>query len=1297
MRSTFFILLFIIYSVDLYSVSFRHLNMDDGLSARQVFKIEKDANGYIWFFTYLGVDRYDGNEIRHYKLTDGLKAKDYVLSGTRMQCDRQGTLWIMLKNGKLYSYNRFMDSFVEQADINSFFPEPVMLNDFLFDTQGGIWICSAIGIYHFDPATKQLTAAGLSGKIVNRIVQGDEKNFYAGTNTQLFHLQRDANATSFTSANRIVYPARSRVESLYLDRHQLFVGTFSDGAFRIDLSTKEVTSFSSIIPSVPIRPIVPAHDGTVLIGADGTGVYRLNTTDGSLVERYVSDEDDEGSLCSNTVSDVYVDDDNYIWISTYSNGISYLDPEYSEVQWVRHGNNNPNSLISNHINTLLEDSDKDIWYGTNNGVSYYHKASGKWKHFLNDQGHVSGASAVILTMCEDAQKNIWVGGYGIGTTCINKRTGEVRRMKLRRNSEDDGVSTQYIFSIRAVGDEVWVGGIEGDLTCYNVRTGAYSYYPLDCIGDIESGSNGQLLIAACNGLAILDKSTGKISQYQKFGNEPLQHPIRTLLQASSGDIWLATDGEGLIRFRTDTGEADHFTMADEIDSNSIGSLAEDEQGNIWFSTEKSLYCLNMRNKKIINMNDFLKVKWGYYNSAAAIRLHNGKLCWGTAKGAVTFMPMFDFEKEESARLIFTDLKLHYQSVRPDAEGSLLKAAINETASVNLQYAQNSFSIVFSSIRFRYPHTIRYEYKLENFNNNWIQTNSIGSIDYTNLSPGKYVFRIRAINKYTQKVVNERSLDIVIGPPFWASWKAIVIYSLLACALIYLLFQLGWNKINEYRAKEKVRTFIDIAHDIRTPITLIKAPLSELSTHEELSEQGRRSLAVVTKNAERLFSMVTQLLDLQKADVGLDKLTVAAHDIPIYIEEKINDFRIVAIQKDIALQVEIAPGFPKVWFDKSKMDKIMDNLLSNAFKYTEKGTVRVKVDYHKNKWSIEVGDTGIGIPAKEQKYLFKPFYRAQNAENGNEVGTGIGMLLIRRMVKIHQGKISFSSAEHAGTTFVLTFPQKPKASVMEKEEETASIVVPESTPIFTPTGKNLLLLAEDDDDMREYLVESLSKTYDVVCATDGGKALELARELNPDIIISDVIMPIMQGDEMCRILKSTLETSHIPIILLTALSERENVIQGLEAGANDYILKPFDFSILKVRIRNILQSRQHLRDTVLSADAEIVEEDYVSQLDKDFLNKIMRIMDEQLANPEFSVDDFCRDLGMSRSSTYSKLKTLTGQSPVDFIRIIRLNKAKELLKSKEFTIGDVSSMTGFSDPKYFSTCFKKQFGVSPSKL
>ncbi len=1304
MNKTLYIVFFFICMISPATLSartFRQLGIKEGFSSRQVFRINKDSAGFVWAFTHLGVDRYDGNEIRHYELDKTMEAKDYILSSSIMTCDRTGKLWISLKNGKIYSYDKLTDRFILQIDLRSAMSDPFLfLNDILFDDDNELWLSLSSGIYHFDPQTQAVKAAGLSNEYINRLVQLGDGSFVAGTHTHLYQLWKDQEKRTFSSESLIRFPWEVKTESLFSYGEMLFVGTFSDGLYQVDLSAGKVTSLQGFIPSVPIRAFGMLSDQTLLVGTDGSGMYRVRLSDGKLMEHFVANEDDEGSLNGNTVSDILVDERDCIWVSTYTNGIGYFNPDYPEIRWIRHGRHNPNSLISSHVNVILEDSDGDLWYGTNNGISLYQPTPNKWTHFLHKEESNSVYSGVILTLCEDHRKHIWAGGYGTGVYSIDKRTGEVRKAKARTSPDTTGIATDYIYSIYSDGEELYFGGIEGELTCYNLRTDTYTYYPVTCIGDIKAGAGDKLLLAECGGLVVLDKLTREINRYHQLGDFVLQYPIRCLLESSTGKIWMASDGNGLLCYDPATEHLRTYTSLHGIESNSINNVVEDNSGQIWFNTEKNLYCLDPETGKIISMNEFLYVDWGHYNPNASIRLGNGDLALGTADGVVVFSPDFKYEDTEAIQLIFTDFKLLYQSVVAGKEGSLLERAINETPAVRLKYVQNSFSLSFSAIGFVYPHRIRYEYMLEDFNKEWQYTDTPRDVDYMNLPAGKYTFRLKAIDKYNNDIVAERSLAVVIGRPFWATYQAFLFYLIIVGSIGYLFIQFVRHRIKEYNSKEKIRSFISIAHDIRTPITLIKAPLSDLRIHEGLSDDQRKSLDVASKNAEKLFEMVTQLLDLQKTDLHPEKLTLSPQHLQTYLQDILTDFRMAAIQKGLDLQLTVQPGFPEVWFDKGKMNKIMDNLLSNALKYTEKGSILVNATYERHFWSIEVRDTGIGIPEKEHKNLFQQFYRAANAINSSETGSGIGLVLVKKMVKQLDGKVTFSSTEHSGSSFMITFPWKADSpdlsETVVRKEAVAAYADPGAQDSPSP-AKNVLLLAEDDKDTREYLTENLSKEYEVVSVPDGVQALKLAKDINPDIIISDVIMPGLEGDEMCRILKSSMNTSHIPIILLTALSERENVISGLEAGANDYIIKPFDFSVLKVRIRNILQSRQHLRETVLSLESSPEEVDYTSQLDREFLDRTIEIINQELSNPEFSISDFCRMLGMSRTSVYNKLKTLTDQSPNDFIRIIRLNRSKELLTSRKYTIGEVSYMVGFSDPKYFSTCFKKQFGVSPSKV
>ena len=1295
-KRIFILLLFISLYTSLFAGSFRHLNIRDGLSSRQTYQICKDSTGFIWIYTHMGVDRYDGNKIRHYALEETIESKDHILSFTVMDVDKKGNLWIALRNGRIYQYDKLKDSFCLQTDLSQFISSPV-LNGMEFEEDEGLWLSTSTGVYYWDKVSDVLSPAGLIGEWTNCIIKAENDAFFVGTNAEVYRMKRTGTARQLAK-ERVDMPVEARIETLFLNGNKLYVGTFSDGAFMIELTTKLVKSLDILIPGIPVRVFAYDGDRSIWIGADGAGVFRIDAVNETLMNHYMTDEDDERSLNGNTVSDICIDEYGGVWVTTCTNGISYLDPNVPDVRWIRHERNNPSSLVSDHVNVMLQDSEGDYWYGTNDGISVYRVKSKQWAHFLNGKGYAY--SSVVLALCEDNEGNVWAGGYGIGLYQVNKKSGEVRKMPKRNKRSDRGISTDYIYAIYAEGDCLWFGGIEGDFTSYNRRTDAYTYYPIDCVGDIKYGDKNTLLIAGCDGLGFFDKSSGEIRWQQKFGDVTLHYPVRCLLRSSSGEIWLLTDGEGLVRFNPENDESSIYTIADGLVSNSINSVVEDDNGHIWFNTEKELYCLDLVENMVINGNDLLNIDWGYYNANASLKTKDGHLAFGTAEGVLVFAPSFDFSGNVSVKLIFTDFKLPYESLKVGVPGSPLQTSINDTRCLKLKHNQNSFSISFSAINFVSPHKIRYEYRLNNYERQWHRVDAVQSVGYMDLPPGKYTFELRAFDKYTRHQVGEHAIDIYVSYPLWASWWAMTIYLILLLVVGYLLFQFRRQRVREEKIKERIHSFIGVAHDIRTPVALIKAPLSELETQDSLPEESKKKVAIAMKNTEKLFTMITQLMELRKVEAHPERLEVAWYDIKEYMEDKLSAFRMAAVQKEIELYLEIDPEMSEVWLDKNKMDHIMDNLLSNALKYTEKGSIGVIVKQARNKWTVEVTDTGVGIPAEDQKNIFNEYYRARNVVDSQEQGIGIGLMITSRIIRQHHGKIEFRSVENEGTTFKITFPRKLKSGML--------VAVKENLPENVVRGalsqkeneqadKNVLLLAEDDKDMREYLTDSLSSEYKVISVPDGGKALDMAREINPDIIISDIIMPVIQGDELCRILKSSVETSHIPVILLTALSERENIILGLEAGANDYIIKPFDLSVLRVRLRNILQNRQHLRDTVLSSDIPANEVDYSSQLDKEFLDNAMAAIDANMGNLEFSITDFCRTLGMSRTSVYNKIKTLTGQGPNDFIRIVRLNKSKELLLSHKYSIAEVASMVGFSDPKYFSTCFKKQFGMSPSKF
>ena len=582
-----------------------------------------------------------------------------------------------------------------------------------------------------------------------------------------------------------------------------------------------------------------------------------------------------------------------------------------------------------------------------------------------------------------------------------------------------------------------------------------------------------------------------------------------------------------------------------------------------------------------------------------------------------------------------------------------------------------------------------------------------------MSPGNYTLKVRSILLDNQQILEEREIQILVERPFWLTFWAFLIYALFIIGAAYAFLRYQLIKRERKTSEEKLNFFTHAAHDIRTPLTMIKAPLSEIMEKESLSENGQKNIQLAMQSTENLAELANNLINFQKEELYSSQTIVTAHELNHYLSNYMHQFDSFARQKDITLSYESSFDSLDVWIDTSKMDSILRNLLSNALKYTPQGgRVSLKAESNKNTWTLFLSDTGIGMNKEDQKKLFKYLFRGYNTANQTTTGCGIGMLLTYRLIENHEGKISFTSTENVGTTFQLTFPIRSKNYQYKKEEkegtdkvltteqETAGNITTDIqfTDSQTDEQAPLILVVEDNAPLRSFIIHSLSDTYQVEGAGNGQEALDFINERQPDLILSDIMMPVMDGKKMCQIVKSQMETSHIPIILLTALGDKEHILEGLEIKADQYLVKPFDVHILKATIRTLIANRKMLRNRFKSAVTALPEEapavELPTSLDDEFIQKVTELVKEGLGK-NFNVDTLCASVNMSRTSFYNKIKALTGIAPAEFIRNIRMQEAALMLKSQRYTVAEVSDKMGFADPKYFTDTFKKFYGVPPS--
>lgn len=1242
------------------------VTLDGILSGRKTYQVRQDADGFVWIYTQNGIDRFDGHAVKTYRIEDLPQSRDQILSSTKLACDNSGTLWMVVKNGRLYRYDKESDSFRLEIDLRESHPG-MSLYSICFPGHETVALGTSEGALFL---TKSGEETGyVTDRIVKAIAVKGAESMWLGTDKGIFLLEKGG-------VRKVADDVE--VASMLYEDGKLYVGTFSEGLKVVD-GDEILKDFGSVSIKVPVWAILKDDEGRLVVGSDGDGLFYFDSETGEVQAHYLADDQGPSSISGNTVSDLCLDKDGDLWVSTTTDWVCRQSKGSLAIGRLVHQPGNPNSLLSDHVNVIFEDRSGNIWFGTNDGVCRFNPSGREWKNYpMPNLG-------VVLALTQDVHGDVWVGGYGFPLYKVDPRTGKTTVF------DDRGFNHTY--SLMADGRYVWIGGIDSPLTRFDVSAGSSTTYPVNNVGDIRKASDGKLTMATSGGLCVLDPETGLLTVLNSFDSKTLAFPVRCLAN-HGGEVWLATDGDGLIRYDMNTGAVRCLSKESGLTSDSINGVVVDNEDNVWFATFETLYRLDPVSETPVDMNGFIGVARSSFNPSAVCKLSDGRLALGTADGVVMFDPAeFSMETPGSIVPVISGFNLLDDS-KPSIQSN-----VNLLDRITLKAGQNSFGIAYSALDFTSGYRTGFSSQLVGFDKVPRLSDAAGEVDYYNIPPGKYDYTLKVIDKYSGNILGERHLSVLIKRPLWLSWWALTSYAALLG--VFVTMTVAWFRRKSYNRimTEKINTFVNFAHDLKTPITLIKTPLNDLESMDGLSDKVRNSVITANRNSDRLMSMINNLLDIRKNDRDWSVLRLAEYDSGDYLDSVLADFSYAARQKGLDFSYRIEPGLSDIWIDREKMDLIIHNLLSNSVKYTSEGFIKVVARGERRFWTLEVSDSGIGIPADFQSRIFRGSYRADNARECDESGYGIGLMITRQLVGQHRGTISYSSVEGKGTTFTLSFQRRFKASdsVVFLKATDATEPVPDSAAQDADNSDNSILIVEDDADTLEYMRSSLADEYSVITASDGRTALGVIAEKNPDIVISDVIMPVMNGYDLCRSVKSDVATSHIPVLLLTGMTDRESVIRGLESGADDYIVKPFDLSVLKARIRNILNERQRLREAILYSSNASARNEYSNKLDQEFMDKVISVVQKELSNSEFQISDLCRELAMSRTAFYNKLKSLTGQGPNDFIRIYRLERSKEYLADHRYSIAEVSDMVGFSDAKYFSVCFKKQFGVSPSRF
>jgi signal transduction histidine kinase/ligand-binding sensor domain-containing protein/DNA-binding response OmpR family regulator len=1336
-------------SVDTYR--FNTTDASKGLSNSEIKCIYKDRAGFIWFGAPSGLNRYDGYEIITYK--QNLSAESHNTSNNDVQIiqeDKDGMLWIKTRSGYCI-YNPSTERFEE--DVDAWFEKYSGAADFwnsseavmYIDFGKNLWFAAHGDVRKYDVASgrrtvfKQGEPGGLSDGVIRDIRQGQNRYWFLFDNGVVECMEAQSNKI-IRRDSTLHHAARLRSER----NLRLFIDASGDvWVYGIGIhyglahynATGDVWRNYSTSAAQPYRisnNVVTAVEeddkGNIWVGTDHGGVNLISKSAGGVISILLHDEQDSHSLGENAIKSIYRDNTGIVWIGTYKKGVCY----YHESIYKFNMRTEKIEMPFRDINCFYESSDNNLWLGTNGGgLLYFDRGKGEYVSYTHKpDDDNSPAGDIIVSLAGDAQGCLWIGYYLSGLDRFDGKTFTHYNAATRPGILTDNNAWVLRCDRR---NNLWVGTLNGGVVTLDTRSGEKIKH-LDTKGSVYSiieTKSGDMLIGSQSGLYVYDTESDSLALYEKEIFDDIQlsrNDINNLYEDSRGLLWIGTKN-GLFVFNPYAGNIQVFISGSGLSSELVQSILEDSEHNMWIATNRGLtkVKVSVSNEKPGYFYDLLSydssegLQGDMFNYNAACFSSRSELIFGGSYGYNIFTPTDIIYNNNIPHIIATNFQIYNKSIRPQEPYKgriILDKSIAQTKEINLHYTDNYFTLSFAALDYCIPNKSRYYYKLEGFNDQWFETGRDSRrVTYTNLNPGKYTLYLKAVNNDGVESSEPLVVRINILPPFWRTVWAWTLYAVVALAGAACVFRRisksSERKLSDAREKMQVRQhmemdemklrfFTNISHEFRTPLTLILSPLEDL-LNKTKTDEDKELLAIIRRNATHLLTLVNQLLDFRKLDAGAPMLHKSIGDIVLFIKQQVELFAAGIARKGISFDFQTDADQLYMSFDAEKLSKVFINILSNAYKFTPaEGSIQVSLSQADgNSIRIDITDTGIGIPENELKNIFERFYRVKREDGDNNYqGSGIGLHISKEFVTLHGGEIWAENIPQGGSRFVVILPldisrEAGKSATLPDERDTNAEDAAFDAQ-FKRDNSPRLLIVEDNKDLRDLISSRLKESYDILQAADGEEGLETALREMPDIIISDVMMPRMDGIEMSRKIKNDIRTSHIPLILLTAKTGEESKLEGLTAGADDYITKPFNQDILQVKIRNLIELyklKQDLLDKQIRIEPSKIA---VNSLDEQLIKKAIEYTEENISNPSLSVGELSRELGMSRVQLYKKLSSLTGKTPIEFIRIIRLKRAAQLLKESRLTVSEIAYEVGFNNPKYFRKYFKDEFGVLPSQ-
>ncbi len=1332
---------------------FSQLSVFDGLSHNQVNCMYKDARGFIWFGTMSGLNRYDGYTFkifRHNSQDSFSLVDDYILKITEAPGNR---LFILTRNG--YSiYDPSKEQFLNGSTFLQSLGLPAYNLTTAIKTNDEFWFVYANdGVFRYS-----------SGKIT-KITHVDSDPF-SPDKSAITDAQKDSHGNivlvhnngllekvdnhslriSFrtTAVSRVV-GSKPYTYSLFVDDKDdawLYVPTSALGVFYYPVFAAEARQLSKengLLNNNIISSVIQDNKGNIWIGTDHGGVNIINKNNFQLTI-LTSKEENNKTLAENSIYSLYKDDLGIIWVGTYKKGISYYAENKAKFALYKHNPYDQYSLPFEDVNRFAEDSKGNLWIGTNGGgLIYFNRANNTYTRYRHQPGNGNSiGNDIIVSLWIDHKQRVWVGSYYGGLDCFdgNKFTHYKHSEKDSTTIADDRIWDIF----EDASNTLWVGTLGNGFDRFDESKKIFYHHKAALAGSnfvssITEDGSGNIWVGTAYGVDVLNKATGKITHYSSAANKLSNDNVTFVRKDLNGNMWVATR-DGLNVFNPLTQTFQSFTSRDGLPDNNVLTLLQDSSHIFWASTPSGISKIIATEKNGIfklsckNYDEKDGLQSRIFNNNAAFKTREQELIFGGPNGFNVIQPFSISRNTYKPSIVLTGFQLFNESIHVGEKFNkhvILSSAISETNEIMLKYNENVFSIDFAALSYINADKNTYAYKLDGFNKEWLTTDAkTRRATYTNLDPGEYTFYVKAANDDGIWNDQELKLAIKILPPFWKTPLAYLLYFIVIVTFFWfarrldmqrakMRFELQQQKKEAKRLHEldmmKIKFFTNVSHEFRTPLSLILTPMEKIINQAGNDDQ-RKQFQLIHRNARRVLNLVNQLLDFRKMEVHELKLHPAIGDLAKFIRDVSYSFTDLAENKNIQFSYTSNCNHLITSFDHDKIERILFNLLSNAFKFTpEKGRVNVEVNVqHTGKEAfaeIKIIDTGIGIAAEKQERIFERFF--QNEIPGTMVnqGSGIGLSITKEFVRLHNGYIQVKSELDKGSCFTVFLPFSVEHVVENLSQEHPAIPSQQEPPIekndapaMQPVAANgynkpVILLVEDNEDFRFYLKDNLKEFYHIVEAENGRIGWQRTLSAHPAIVVSDVSMPEMDGIALCQKIKQDSRTRHIPVMLLTALIGEEQQLKGLQTGATDYITKPFSFEILLSRIKNILHEQEALKRTYSKHVEAKTSEIKVGSPDERFIQQALQIVEQNLSNASFSVEELSRELCMSRVAVYKKIFTLTGKAPIEFIRSVRLQRAAQLLEKTEMNIAEVAYEVGFNNPKYFTKYFKACFGQVPS--